>query len=274
MIAFGPAIVALGGVQAATAALPGAGLPAWLPKPRSAAWGLIAPGSIVAVVIVIAQLPQAADVLTWLAFLAIPPLAAAALGWAMRGARSLFALAAAPLFAVAWASVGSLAGQSAATILSALSCVTLGRLLAGIAPAWALKLGIIVAAIVDTWLIVYNKLQAPNAVLNAAVPAPGLPQLQVTAFASARMGYGDLFVAGLLGGTLAAEGRDTLRPALLVFALASLMDLLFLVTNELPATVPVALTLIVFEWHHGRRAGRRLGPRRGERAADVVSRAP
>jgi hypothetical protein len=61
------------------------------------------------------------------------------------------------------------------------------------------------------------------------------------------MGYGDLFVAGLLGGVLAIEGRRLGLAALATFAIASLMDLLFLVTDELPATVPVALALIAVE---------------------------
>jgi hypothetical protein len=254
VIPFGPSIMVLGAAQAATAALPGAGLPAWLPRPHRVGWALIAPGSILGVVIGIAQFPQLAQGLTWLALVAVPPLAAAGAGWAARGARPAAGLVAIPLFAAACIAPRSVAGQACATALDVLSCVTLGRLLAGITPAWALKLGIVVAAMVDTALIAGQQLQAPNAVLNAAVPAPHLPQLQLAAFASAQMGYGDLFVAGLLGAVLAAEGRDPRPAALLVLAFAWLMDLLFLVADELPATVPVAAALVVVEV---RRAARR-----------------
>ena len=61
------------------------------------------------------------------------------------------------------------------------------------------------------------------------------------------MGYGDLFVAGALGGLLAvAIGRSAqLRGAALTAALALCMDLLFFAVNELPATVPVALALVI-----------------------------
>jgi hypothetical protein len=267
VLPFGPSILVLGAVQAATVAMPGAGLPSWLPRPRGVGWALIAPGSIAAVVIAIAQAPGVADGLTWLALIAVPPLAAAALGWAMRGARPPAALAAIALLAVACLTPGSLAGQACATALTALSCVTLGRLLAGITPGWALKAGIVVAAIVDTALIVSHQLQGPNDLLNAAVPAPHLPQLQVAALAGARTGYGDFFVAGLLGATLAAEGRDTVRAALLVLGFASVMDLLFLVTDELPATVPVAAALGVVELQGRIRAAR------VERRADVRPRA-
>ena len=67
------------------------------------------------------------------------------------------------------------------------------------------------------------------------------------ALGPAQMGYGDLFVAGLLGAVLALERRHQNLAALATFAFASLMDLLFLVTDTLPATVPVALALIAVE---------------------------
>jgi hypothetical protein len=68
------------------------------------------------------------------------------------------------------------------------------------------------------------------------------------------MGYGDVFVAGLLGAALAAEGRRPGAAALATFAFAGLMDLLFLVTDELPATVPVAAALLTVElWARRRR---------------------
>jgi hypothetical protein len=247
MPSFGVAIVLLGAVQGLTVALPGAGWPQRLWRPDGRGWALIAPGSIIAVIAGISALPGVADALTWLALIAVPPLAAAALGWAMRGARPGYALVAAALFALAWAWEGHLAGDAAALALTALSCVTLGRLVAGLAPALLLKAGLIVAAIVDTALIVSHQLQGPNSVLNAAAPAAHLPKLQLAAFGPAQMGYGDLFVAGLLGGVLAIESRRLPPAALATFAFASLMDLLFLVTDELPATVPVALALVVVE---------------------------
>ena len=46
---------------------------------------------------------------------------------------------------------------------------------------------------------------------------------------------------------LAAQWRRQWQAALLTFAIAAVFDLLFLVISELPATVPVALALIVTE---------------------------
>ncbi|HEV2998237.1 MAG TPA: hypothetical protein VGX16_03960, partial [Solirubrobacteraceae bacterium] len=57
----------------------------------------------------------------------------------------------------------------------------------------------------------------------------------------------DLFVAGVFGGMLAATGdrRGQLRGAALVAVLALAFDFLFFVVNELPATVPVALAVLL-----------------------------
>ena len=59
----------------------------------------------------------------------------------------------------------------------------------------------------------------------------------------------DVFVAGVLGAVLATEGRKQWPVGLLVFALAALWDLLFLLDsiNTLPATVPIAAALIIVE---------------------------
>jgi len=133
------------------------------------------------------------------------------------------------------------------------------RLSAVTPPAW-LKLGILTMAAADTWLVVSDLLQAPNATLIAAHPAAGLPRLQTEIFGSVAMGYGDLFIAALLGAVLAGSPRLQRRTALLTLALAALFDLLFLVVNELPATVPVALAMIVVECSERLSAARRRSP--------------
>lgn len=159
-------------------AITGAGVPSWARRFATARWALLLPVPICAVVAGISVLPDAADALTWLALLAVPPGAALALGWAMRGARPALALLAAPLLAMALAGVDDTWGDLAGLALAALSCVTLGRVLAGITPLGWLKLGLIALAISDAVLVFGNSLDHPNAVLNAAAPGPGLPQLQ------------------------------------------------------------------------------------------------
>ena len=116
-------------------------------------------------------------------------------------------LVVAGLFVVAWRTPQSLSGEAAGALLSGLSCVTLGVLLAAVTPSRWLKVGIIAMACADVWLIASNQLQAPNNVLAAAKPSAGLPQLQSEQFGSITMGYGDLFVAALLGGVFASRVR-------------------------------------------------------------------
>jgi hypothetical protein len=241
---------------------PPAALP-WLNRLQSRYWALVPLGSIVVVVFAIRYVSDTATGLTYLALIAVPPLAAIALGWLARGARPPLALLAAPLFVIAWVARDSLAGEAAAALLSALSCVTLGVLLAAVTPASWLKVGIVLMAAADTWLVVSDLLQAPNATLIAAHPAAGLPRLQSEIFGTVSMGYGDLFVAALLGAVLAADRAKQLRAALLTFAIAACFDLLFLVISELPATVPVALALIVMEAADRLSAGRRRSMRAG-----------
>ena len=83
--------------------------------------------------------------------------------------------------------------------------------------------------------------------LEAAAPGGGLPQLQSERFGSVTLGYGDLFVAALLGAIYAGERRLQLTAAGATFLLACAFDLLFFVVNELPATVPVALATILLQ---------------------------
>lgn len=249
-LAFIPSDAAMLAVQAGVVAAPRAApkIPR-LERLRGPVWAVVPIASIVVVIFAIRYMSGTATGLTWLALVAVPLLAAAALGWAARGSRPWLALVAIPLFALAWWSRTTLVGQGAAALLSALSCVTLGVLLATVTPPGWLKLGIIAMAAADTWLVLSDLLQTPNNVLVSAVPLPGsgLPQLQSELFGSVSLGYGDLFVAALLGAVLAGNRRRQWSTALLTLVLAGAFDLLFFVLNELPATVPVALALIVEE---------------------------
>jgi hypothetical protein len=264
-LGFIPSDAAMLAVQAAVVAAPRRPPEvAVLQRFSGPAWAMIPIGSIIAVVFAIRYVSATATGLTYLALIAVPILAAAALGWADRGARPWAAMLAVPLFALAWADRRGLAGQGAATLLSALSCVTLGVLLAAVTPPRWLKLGILAMATADAWLVISDLLQAPNAALVAAAPGGGLPRLQSELFGSVSMGYGDLFVAALFGAVLAREGRRQGPAALLTLVLAGLFDLLFFILHELPATVPVALALVIVEalaWRQRQvSAGRRPSP--------------
>jgi len=205
-------------VQGALVALAGDGAPLripWVERRRGRLWAAVPPLSVILFVFIArAATTASADSLTYLALVAVPLLAALALGVLMRGARPVLALAV---------------------------------LLAAVTPPRWLATGIVLMACADAALVLSELLQHPNEALNAAHPAAGLPRLQAAVFGSAEMGYGDLFVAGVLGGLLARRAGTAwaARGAVLVVALAVAFDLLFFAVNELPATVPVAGALLV-----------------------------
>lgn len=247
MLPFWLSIGALGLVQAALVAAPRPAVSSSLDRLRSRWWALVLPLSIVVVIGAVAEDSSIARFLTYLALVAVPPLAAAALGWALRGGRPPLTLLVVPLFAVAWAAKGTLSGQTAALALSALACVSLGWLLACVVPGRWLKLGIYAMAAIDAYLVASDLLQAPNAVLNTAAPGGGLPRLQLVHFGSAIMGFGDIFIAAVLGALLARDRRLQLTGAAVAAVIGICFDLLFFTVDELPATVPIALTLAGLE---------------------------
>jgi len=237
-------------VQAGVVAAPRALDPALaghLKRVRGRGWAIVPVGAIVGVIFAIRYASSTATWLTYLSLVAVPLLAAAALGRLARGARLWLIPVAAVLFLLAWRTPGSLAGEASGALLSGLSCVSLGVLLAAVTPERWLKLGILAMACADVWLIASNQLQAPNDVLTAAKPTGGLPQLQSEQFGTVTLGYGDLFVAALLGGAYAQRWSRQRAAAVLTLLIAALFDLLFLAFDNLPATVPVALALIAVE---------------------------
>ena len=247
MLPFWLSIGVLSLVQALLVALPRAPSTRLLARLRSRWWALVLPLSIVVVIGGIALESAGARFLTYLALVAVPPLAAVALAWLVRGGRPILALGIVPLFAIAWGAKGALGGETAALALSALACITLGWLVACVVPPRWLKLGIYAMAAIDAWLVGSNLLQEPNAVLNAAAPAADLPRLQLASFGSAVMGFGDLFIAATLGALLASDRRLQLQGALLATIICPAFDLLFFWVEQTPATVPIALTLAVLE---------------------------
>ena len=232
------------GVVVATTAVPRALRPPV--RLRSRSWALIPALSVLGFVVLVREASGSPQALTYLALVAVPILAAVALAFLTPRAHPAAALLAAALFALAWADHGGLAGQLAAAVLTGLSCVTLGVAIAWVTPRRPLELGIIAMAVVDAALVISDLLQKPNNALNAAHPAAHLPQLQAASFGSAVMGFGDLFIAGALGGLLALHASRALqlRGALLVAVFALAFDLLFFAVGELPATVPVAGALV------------------------------
>jgi hypothetical protein len=237
----------LDAAQALCIALPAAGVPAWLLGLRGRGWALLAPLSVVGSVAAITVAAASAEVLSWTALLLVPPGCALALGWAAHGARPWLAVLAVPLLAVALAAPEDPAGRIARLLLIVGSCVTVGRLLAGAAPLALMKAGVVAMATVDAVFILGDLFDEQNAIFDAAVPAAGLPRLQVAELGDTSTDYGDFFVAGLVGAILAVERQRQAAAAVAVFAVAQAFNQLFLVVDSLPGTVPPALVLLAAE---------------------------
>jgi hypothetical protein len=236
---------ALDAAQALCVALPAAGLPVLLARFGGRGWSLVAPLSVVATVVAITVAAESAEVLTWIAFLLVPPGCALALGWAAHGARPWMAVLVVAMLAAALLAPDDAVGRLARLALIVGSCVTVGRLLAGAAPLVLLKAGVFAMATIDAVFIFGDFFAEQNAQFNAAVPAGGLPRLQVAHIGDVSTDYGDYFVSGLVGGILAVERFPQVAAAIATFVALQAFNQLFLVVDSLPGTVPPAVVMLV-----------------------------
>lgn len=189
-----------------------------------------------------------ANDLSTLALVAVPLLAALALGWAMRPRHVALVVLVPALFGLAWADPGGRAGDAAGLVLVVLSSVGLAAIVVAIVPRLVVKAGICVWAAADLSVALAHRLEQASHAITHALPVAG-PQLQLqrAVLGSASMEWADFFIAAVLGAVLAAQERRRGRAALLVAVLAMISSAFFLVTNVLPATVPVALALVIDE---------------------------
>jgi hypothetical protein len=245
----------LDAAQAVCIALPAAGVPAVLLRLGGRGWALVAPVSLLGAVLAIWVVPTSADVLTWVALVLVPPGCALGLGWAIHGARPWLALLTIPLLIAAFAQPEGTAGRVARIVLIVCSTATAGRLLAGAAPLPLLKAGVVAMAVIDAYLVMGEQFDQQFAGFDAAVPAAGLPQLQLAEVGHVATDYGDYFVAGLVGAIIAVDRGPQLVAAVVMLPVAEAWNQLFLVVDSLPNTTAPALVLIGAElW---RRRGRR-----------------
>ena len=243
---FWPSILILSVLQGLLVAVPGV----WewperhLSRLRSGWWALIPVASLIGVAFGLTRIAAAPDQLTYLALWAVPALAVVSLGWAMHGARPIYTLLVVPLFGLAWVLPSALLGQGAATLLTALSCVSLAGALVAVTPSRLVRVGVVVMAVIDAILVFGHHLTVSNNLLIHAHPIAQLPRMQAVLFGSAAMGYGDLFVACVVGALVVARPGRQWKLALVITGLTVVSNVGFIWTTELPATVPVAVGLV------------------------------
>ena len=238
--------VAYGGLclaQAVAVTLPGRRL-SLPPALRGRAWALVLPGVLVAFVIGLSVDPSFATRLAELAVVT-PVLALLSPLVAERRFRALVAAVAVLSVVLGlWLEDGVL-GEAGRVAAIACACAVLATLLAGVAPASALRVGLVVLVLFDVILVATGGVATTSDALHQAASPAGLPSFQDATLGPAIMGYGDLFGAAVLGAILTSEGRSRGRAAAAVLVTALGFGLLLTVFSTLPATVPLLAGLAV-----------------------------
>ncbi len=218
--------------------------PALLPRmSRHPAVGLLPLLAIGGGVVVLGAWPAAVGYVTTLAAFAVPVLALVAVLHVRRAALPL-AMASPLLWLAAWKLPLGPWADLATDLLIVLAAVTLGRLTGWIAPRPALVVGVLIATVVDIWQVATVQVQPVAQALASAVPPRGLPALQQLEMAGASMGWGDAYLAAIVGAIVAASARATIVATLATAVAGLAFGLLFSVIDLLPATVPVAVGLL------------------------------
>ncbi|MBV8220659.1 MAG: hypothetical protein JO325_19520 [Solirubrobacterales bacterium] len=263
------AVIALATLEGALVALPRADALAPLKALRSPAWAALLPGSIVAGTFLPLVMPSMAFGLVVLAGVVTPALAAVAILHVVRGPRTALVLVAAALGVTA-ALLSGWAGQISATALTALGCLALGTALARLIPCRWFVLGVIAMCLADVALMASGIGHSAAALMASATADVHGPVFSQADIGRVSTDYPDLVLAALLGGFLAGRHRQLLA-ASLVTAIGAAYGLLLLpLQSLLPATVPIALALLLLEGAANRHALRTRWPSRA-RTGDPAS---
>lgn len=237
-------IVSLAALQGLLIVLPRHDALGWLRPLRSPAWAALPPLALLVGTFAPLAIPGAASGLVLLALIGAPVLLVVAVLSVVRGPRVPIAIATAAL-GIAALTTGGLADELSATGLTALACLTVGVALARLTPsAWLLG-GVFVMSVADVVLLGSGVGATASAAMNAATHHFHGPLLDHATIGSVSIGYPDLVLAGMLGGSLAAERVLQRRTALLLVALVAAYGLLLPLAGILPATVPIALAFVL-----------------------------
>jgi hypothetical protein len=224
-------------------------------RPRARWLWLAPPVLFAALVLLLAWRPASAELLTGLAVVAVPALAALAATCMARGSRPILVLVVPVLLAASFRGPSTLAGQLGTTLLCALSAVALGATLVRWGGAGKVALGLTALCLADVVLVADGRVgAAANALSSAHLGA--LPALSHVGLGTFTLGYGDLFVAGIAGAIAARRPGGQRRVATLTAALMLGEAAVLAGAGPFPATVPVVAAVLLDEltwrlrgWH-------------------------
>jgi hypothetical protein len=141
-----------------------------------------------------------------------------------------------------WASGQS--GHIGTGVVTALACLTVGAALQRLIPGRWLLVGVLAMSVVDITLLLAGPGYHETAVLAAAQTNFHGPRFTGARIGGTTIGYPDLFLAALLGASLAGDRAQAWGAGLLTVS-AVAYDSLLSPGLLLPATVPIAITLAV-----------------------------
>jgi hypothetical protein len=251
------AVIALAALEGALVALPRADALAPLRTLRSPAWAALLPGSIVAGTFLPLAMPSMALGLVLTAGVMTPLLAAIAVLEVVRGPRTAALLAVPSGLAVVAALISGWEGQISASALTALGSLAVGTALARLIPRRWFVLGVIGMCLADVALLASGVGHSAAALMSSATRDVHGPVYSQVSIGRVTTDYPDVVLAAVLGAFLAGRHRQLLAAAL-VTAIGIAYGLLLLpLANLLPATVPIALALLMLESVEARRAASR-----------------
>jgi hypothetical protein len=230
-------------LQCVLVMLPRAPGPAGWDRLRSPAWALVLPGALIVGTFGVLAVPGSATWLAVLATVATPVLVALAVLGVVRGSRRLW-LAVVAALGVAAVTLDSWPADLAASVLTALGCLTLGAALTRVTPLPWLAAGIAAMSILDVALLATGIGQPAAAQLGAALSHSALPSFHHAQLDGVTKDYPDLVLTAVLATTLAGHARQ-LTAAVLVSALVCANGVFFLVAHMVPGTVPVGIAGVV-----------------------------
>jgi hypothetical protein len=240
------AVIALAMLQGALVALPRADALERLGRLRSPAWAAVLPGMIIVGALGLLALPSMAPGLILVASVATPLLAGLAVVLVARGQRAAL-LPVAVAVAVAAALGSGWFGQLSASTLTALGCLPLGAALVRLTPTRWVPVGVLTMCAVDAALLGLGIGQPASGLIADARAHVHGTVLDNAAIGSISTEYLDLLLAAVLGGIVAGHAIQR-RAAVLVTTLAAGYGMLLPLVDPLPATVPVALAVILLRW--------------------------
>lgn len=236
---------ALGAMFGALVVLPAPAALGRLTRLRSAKWALVLPGMLIAGTFGVLAVPAMATWLAVLASVATPILAGIAVVAVVHGRRRVLLVV--PVALTVAATLAAWPGQIAASVVTALGCLTLGVALARLIPSPWLASGVLAMCAVDVVLLGVGVGQPSAALLDHAMTGSSLPTLHHASAGSVTTDYPDLILAAVIGGVLAGRAAQW-RGAVLTATLSGAYAGLLMFVNPLPATVPLALALVLISW--------------------------